>query len=69
MFGKQPRFSNNLGTWGGERTAKVKTKTSPKLIYKGVHCMFLGYAFDCGPGCYWIWYPEPNVVHARCNII
>ena len=69
MFGKKPGFSNHLRTWDEAGTVKVKTQNSPKLVDKGVHCVFLGCELDHASYCYWMWNIKTNGVHVTCNII
>jgi hypothetical protein len=42
FYGKNRKWMKFLRTWGEAGTVKVKTKTTPKLADRGVHCMFIG---------------------------
>jgi hypothetical protein len=46
FYGKNPKWRKFLRMWGEAGTVKVKTKTTPKLADRGVHCMFIGYTDD-----------------------
>ena len=69
MFGKKPGFSNQLHTWGKAGTMKLKTKHSPKLVDKGVHCILLGYLLDNASDCCRMWNSGTNGAYVTCDII
>jgi hypothetical protein len=48
---------------------KVKTKTTPKLADRGVHCMFIGYVDDHGGDVYRMWNPKTERVHITRDVI
>jgi hypothetical protein len=56
--GNNPKWMKFLRTWGEAGTVKVKTKTTPKLADRGVHCMFIGYADDHDGNVYRMWNPK-----------
>ena len=41
--GDLPRLAYVLIVWGEAGVAKLKTKIAPKVLNKGVRCMFLGF--------------------------
>jgi hypothetical protein len=48
---------------------KVKTKTTPKLADRGVHCMFIGYTDDHDGHVYHMWNPKTERVHITQDVI
>ena len=60
--GKNLAFTKYLRTWGEAGTMKVKTKTSPKLKDKGVHCMFVGYVTEHSGDTYRMYDPKTNCI-------
>ena len=67
--GKNPTFAKYLRTWGEAGTVKVKTKTSPKLKDKGVHCMFVGYATEHSGDTYRMYDPKTNCIRVSRDVI
>ena len=67
--GTNPAFAGHLRTWGEAGTVKTKTKTTPKLFDKGVHCMFVGYAESHDGDCYRMWDPKTGRVHETRDVI
>ena len=55
--------------WGEAGTVKVKTKTTPKLFDRGVHCMMVGYALNHAGDTYRMWDMKTNRVHETRDII
>jgi hypothetical protein len=69
FYGKNPNEMKFMQTWGEAGTVKVKTKTTPKLADRGVHCMFIGYADDHGGDVYRTWNPKTERVHITRDVI
>ena len=67
--GRNPAFAQHLCTWGEAGTVKVCTKTTPKILDRGVQCMFVGYALEHAGDCYRMWNPETNRVHESRDVI
>ena len=67
--GKNPKFAQHLRTWGKAGTVTLKSKATPKLADRGMHCMSIGYALDHEGDCYHMWNPKTNRVHeTRCVV-
>jgi hypothetical protein len=69
FYGKNPKWMKFLRTWGEAGTVKVKTKTTPKLSDRGVHCIFIGYADDHDGDVYRMWNPKTERVHITRDVI
>jgi hypothetical protein len=69
FYGKNPKWMTFLITWGEAGTVKVKTKTTPKLADRGIHCMFMGYADDHNGDVYRMWNPETERVQITRDVI
>jgi hypothetical protein len=69
FYGKNPKWMKFLRTWGESGTVKVKTKTTPKLADRGIHCMFIGYADDHDGDVYCMWNPKTERVHITRDVI
>jgi hypothetical protein len=69
FYGENPKWMKYLRTWGEAGTVKVKTKTTPKLADRGVHCMFIGYADDHDGNVYHMWNPKTKTVHITRDVI
>ena len=67
--GKLPGYVKNLRTWGEAGVVKLKTKTTPKMLNKGVTCMFIGYAEDHPHDCFLMWNAKTNGVHTSRDIV
>ena len=39
--GSIPKWAEYLRTWGEAGTAKIKTNTTPKVLDRGIQCMFV----------------------------
>ena len=67
--GKLPEWTKfELRTWGEVGVVKVKTKTSNKLLDKGVPCMMCGYAMKHPGDCYRMYNPETKGVHESRDV-
>jgi hypothetical protein len=64
---KLDEISKNMG--GGAGTVKIKTKNTPKLADRGVHCMFIGYVDDQDGNVYCMWNPKTERVHITRDVI
>jgi hypothetical protein len=64
-----PKFAKHLRTWGEAGTVTIKKKMQPKLIDRGVTCMFVGYAADHEGDCYIMWNPATKRVYTTRDII
>jgi hypothetical protein len=69
MYGKNPEWASHLRTFGEAGTVKIKTDTTPKLHYRGVQCMFVGYAESHKGGVYRIWNPKTQEIHFTRDVI
>jgi hypothetical protein len=69
FYGTNPKWMKFLRTWGEAVTVKVKTKTTPKLDDRGVHCMFIGYADDHDGDVYRMWNPKTERVRITRDVI
>jgi hypothetical protein len=69
FYGKNPKRMKFLRTWGEAGTVKFKTKTTPKLADRGVHCMFIGYTDDHDGDVYRMWNPKTERVHITRDAI
>jgi hypothetical protein len=67
--GENPAFAQHLRTWGEAGTVKIKSKTSPKLYDKGIHCMFVGYTSDHPGDCYRMFDPKTNGIRVTRDVI
>jgi hypothetical protein len=61
--GRLPKWVKHLRTWGESGTVKVKTDTTPKIVDRGIQCMFVGYSKDHDGDCIEMWYPKTNKVY------
>ena len=68
IWGKVPTFAKHLRVWGEAGTVEIKTKTSPKLMDKGVHCFFVGYARDHPGDCYRMFDPKTGRVRESRDV-
>jgi len=66
---KNPKFSKHLRTWGEAGTVTLKSKATPKIADRGMHCMFIGYATDHDGDCYRMWNPKTNRVHETRDVV
>ena len=66
--GSNPKFTNHLRTWGEAGTVTLRDHKSGKIIDRGVHCMFVGYATDHAGDCYRMWDPTTGRVHLTRDI-
>jgi hypothetical protein len=55
--------------WGKAGTVKIKTKTTPKVLDCGVHCMMVGYALNHAGDTYRMWDMKANCVHETRDVI
>jgi hypothetical protein len=69
MYGKNPEWASHLRTFGEAGPVKIKTDTTPKLHYRGVQCMFVGYAESHKGGVYRIWNPKTQEIHFTRDVI
>ena len=67
--GENPEFAKYLRVWGEAGTVKTKTKTTPKLFDRGVHCMMVGYALNHAGDTYRMWDMKTNRVHETRDVI
>jgi hypothetical protein len=69
FYGTNPKWMKFLRTWGEAEMVKVKTKTTPYLADRGIHCMFIGYADDHDGDVYRMWKPKTERVHIARDVI
>ncbi len=70
IFGSVPGFAKKgiLKTWGEAGTVTIKTDTHPKLLDRGVHCLFVGYSLDHSSECYRMFDPKTQGVRVVRDI-
>ena len=68
QYGKLPDFLKNLHTWGEAGVVKLKSKTSPKIINRGVTCMFVGYPANHASDCVEMWDASKNSYHVTRDV-
>ena len=69
FFGKLPGFAHHLRTWGEAGTVKVASKTSPKILNRGVTCMMVGYSTGHAGDCYDMWNPSTGTVYVTRDVV
>ena len=69
VFKKKPKFVKYLRTIGEAGTVKITKDTTPKLQDHGVHCIFVGYAFNHPEGCYRMYDPATHRVHQSRDMV
>jgi hypothetical protein len=69
-FGKTlPKFAKHLRTWGEAGTVTIHQKMQPKILDRGVTCMFVAYAVDHEGDCYIMWNPTTQRVYTTRDVI
>jgi hypothetical protein len=48
---------------------KVETDTTPKIVDRGIHCMFVGYSKEHDGDCVEMWYAKTNKVNTIRDVI
>jgi hypothetical protein len=67
--GRLPKWVKHLRTWGESGTVKVKNDTTPKIVDRGIQCVFVGYSRDHDGDCAEMWYPKTNKVYTTRDVI
>lgn len=67
--GKDPVWANHLRTWGEAGTVKVSSKMTPKVLDRGIQCMFVGYPNNHAGDVYEMWDPKTKRVRTTRDII
>ena len=68
MFGRNPKFTAFLHTWGEAGVVKDKQGRSAKLWNKGSNGMFVGHAQDCAGDNYHMYVPRSNSIQTTRNV-
>jgi hypothetical protein len=58
-----------LRIFGEAGTVKLKTKTTPKMLNKGVTCMFIGFPENHDGECWLMYNPKTRGVHATRDVV
>ena len=69
FFGKNPKCSAHLRTWGEAGTIKLCQKMTPKLSDCGKTCMMIGYAHDHGGETYRMLDKDMGRVHVSRDVV
>jgi hypothetical protein len=69
FYGKLPPYLKHLHTWGEAGVVKLKTKTSPKMLNKGLTCMFVGYPANHSSDCYEMWDATKDSYHVSRDVV
>jgi hypothetical protein len=54
---------------GESGTVKAKTDTTPKIVDRGIQCIFVGYSKDHDGDCVEMWYPKTNKVYTTRDVV
>ena len=68
MFGRNPKFTAYLCTWGEAGEVKDKQGRNTKLQNKGSNGMFVGHAQDCAGDNYCMYVPRSNAIQTSRNV-
>ena len=69
FFGKNPKCSAYLQTWGEAGTIKLCQKMTPKLSDCGKTCMMIGFAHDHSGDTYRMWDKDTGRVHVSWDVV
>jgi hypothetical protein len=64
-----PKFAKHSRTWGEAGTVTIHQKMQPKILDRGVTCMFVAYAVDHEGDCYIMWNPTTQRVYTTRDVI
>jgi len=67
--GKLPKFASHLRTWGEAGTVTIKKKMHPKVIDRGIQCMFVGYSIDHEGDCYDFLDPKTGNIYTSRDVV
>ena len=69
FYGELPTFARSLKIFGEAGTVMLKTATTPKVLNKGVVCMFVEYPDHHGSNCWIMFNPVTRATHTTRDVV